>query len=36
MIRSQPAAGLVTGLLRRVRSTYRPQVVGLAERLGYL
>ncbi|GHJ36026.1 helix-turn-helix domain-containing protein [Streptomyces sp. TS71-3] len=36
MARSRTAAELVGGLLRRVRPTYRPQVTGLAERLGYL
>lgn len=36
MARSRTAAELVGGLLRRVRTTYRPQVTGLAERIGYL
>lgn len=34
MVRSVLAADMVTGLLHRVRPTYRRQVAGLAERLG--
>lgn len=35
MARSPVAAGMVTGLLQRVRPTYRRQVAGLGERLGF-
>lgn len=35
MARSAPAADMVVGLLQRVRPTYRPQVSGLVERLGF-